>query len=222
LGKNAAEFARLKNNKEEIKDIVEVENLEEFDKAYQKNKGVMAITGHIGNFELLAASIASKGYNISVVGRKLYDERLDRILVDYREKLGVKNISSDAGAKKVLKALNSGEALGVLIDQDTSRVRGIFVDFFGRKAKTPVGPLILALRAGSPIVPIAIIRKNNENHKIIITKAIEKEKNEKENVVEITQECTKRLEDFIRQNPEQWVWMHERWKSQEDELKEKQ
>jgi KDO2-lipid IV(A) lauroyltransferase len=215
LGKNTVEFANLRNEKEKIKKIIKVENIEEFDKAYQRKKGVVALTGHIGNFELLAAFFAFSGYKVSVIGRKLYDERLDKILIQQREKLGVKNIPSTAGPKRVLKALNCGDALGVLIDQDTSRVRGIFVNFFGKKAKTPVGPILLAIRTGSPIVPMAIVREKDSTHKIIITKAIETGKNNQGNVVKITQECTKRLEEIIREYPEQWVWMHERWKTQE-------
>jgi KDO2-lipid IV(A) lauroyltransferase len=216
VGKNVVDAVRLKNMKwNQIEGITKVEGLEYFDNAYNMGKGVIALTGHIGNFELLAAYFALKGYNVSVIGRELYDPRLDILLVKTRENLGVENIPSSASVKQVIRALRSGRALGVLADQDSSRVRGVFVDFFGRPARTPVGPVLLAYKTQSPIVPMAIVRDENDRYKIIVKKPVElvfsgdKEKD----LIETTQNYTRVLESIITEYPSQWLWMHDRWKS---------
>ena len=153
-----------------------------------------------------------------MIGREVYDKRLDKLLVENRGAVGVQNIPTTAPTKEVMKALKSGRVLGVLVDQDSFRVRSIFVDFFGKPAKTPVGPFILAQRMGSPIVPLAIIRKD-DNYKIIIKEQIRSqspEDKEKE-VAELAQKGTKFLEEIIRKYPSQWVWMHRRWASQPED-----
>lgn len=219
LGKNSVDAVRLqKMSWEEINKIVKIEGMEHFEKAYSTGKGVMAVTGHIGNFELLAAYFSLRGYKISVIGRELYDPRLNELLIKNRQRMGVQNISSTVSVKEVIRALNSGRALGVLMDQDTSRVRGIFVNFFEKLARTPVGSIILALRFNYPIVPMAIVQTEKGNYKIIIREEIKPiiEKRREENIFYLTQKCTDFLEEVIRRYPDQWVWMHKRWRTTPD------
>ncbi len=216
VGKNVADAVRLGKMKwEHIDAITEIEGLEHFDKAYQISKGVIALTGHIGNFELLAAWFSLRGYKVSVIGRELYDPRLDRLLVQNREKVGVENIPTTAGVKPIMKALKAGRALGVLADQDSSRVRGVFVDFFGRPARTPVGPILLPYKTGSPIIPMAVVRAGKNRYRIIVKPEVKlafSDDREKD-IADVTQRCTQVLESIIRQHPDQWLWMHDRWKS---------
>ena len=216
VGKNVADFVRLKKMKwEDIDKIVEIEGLEYFDQAYRAGKGVIGFTGHIGNFELMAAYFSLRGYKLSVVGREVYDPRLDRLLVENREGVGLENIPSSAGVKPLLKVLRAGKFLGVLADQDSSRVSGVFVNFLGRPARTPVGPVLLAYKTGSPIVPMVIVRKYNNKYKIIVKPPVEltfSEDREKD-IIDVTQKCTAVLESIIREYPDQWLWMHDRWKS---------
>ncbi len=216
LGKNVADAVRLKNMKwEDVEKITEVEGLEYFDQAYRVGKGAIGFTGHLSNFELMAAYFSLRGYRLSVIGREVYDPRLDRLLVKNRESVGLKNIPSSAGVKPLLKALRSGEFLGILADQDSSRVRGIFVNFFGRPARTPVGPVLLAYKTGSPIVPMAIARIEKNRYKIIVKPPVELvfSDNREKNVTDTLQRCTDVLESIIREYPDQWLWMHDRWKS---------
>jgi KDO2-lipid IV(A) lauroyltransferase len=216
VGKNVVDAVRLKNMKwNQIEGITKVEGLEYFDNAYKVGKGVIALTGHIGNFELLGAYFSLKGYKVSVIGRELYDPRLDALLVESRESVGLENIPSSASVKQVIRALRSGRALGVLADQDSSRVRGVFVDFFGRPARTPVGPVLLAYKTQSPIVPMAIVRDENDRYKIIVKKPVELvfSGNKEKDLIETTQNYTRVLESIIREYPSQWLWMHDRWKS---------
>ncbi|HVP36166.1 MAG TPA: lysophospholipid acyltransferase family protein [Terriglobales bacterium] len=214
LGRNAVDAVRLpKMSWEQIQKLVEVEGMEHLEKAYSLEKGVMGITGHISNFELLAAYVSLRGFKLSAIGRELYDPRLDELLIKNRQKMGVQNIYSTTGVKEVIRVLQSGKMIGVLIDQDTSRVKGVYVDFFGRKARTPVGPFILALKLDVPIVPMVIFQTGKGNYKIIVHQEIKPlaGKTKEENIYYLTQKCTKFLEQIIREHPDQWVWMHKRW-----------
>lgn len=217
LGKNSADVARLRSfNWEKIKKIVFVEGLKHLDSVYKEGKGVIILTGHIGNFELLAAYLSLRGYKLSVVGREVYDPKLNKLLVENRKKMGLENISSTEDIRKMISSLQKGRVLGILADQDSKKVKGVYVDFFGKKAKTPLGPALLHLKYGFPIVPLAILRMGRYGYKIIVKKPIvftptgEKEKD----LVQITQLYTEELEKIIRENPSEWVWMHKRWRSQ--------
>jgi len=216
LGKNVVDAVRLgKMGWEDVEKITEIEGLEHFDTAYKMGKGVVGITGHIGNFELMAAYFSLKGYRTSVVGRELYDPRLDQLLVRNRESVGMENVPSSAGVKPLIRALRAGRLLGFLADQDSSRVRGFFVDFFGRPARTPAGPGLLAYKTGSPIVPMAILREGKNRYKIVIKPPLQLgfSGDREKDLIDVTQEYTRVLESIIREHPAQWLWMHDRWRS---------
>jgi len=219
--KNLIDAVRMQSwSKKRIGSLVEVEGLEHFESAYNQGKGVIALTGHIGNFELIAAWFAYyKGYKCSVIGRKLYDERFDHMLVAQREHFNVKNIPTDASVKTILETLRNGYALGVLLDQDSRKVRGHFVDFFGRKALTAAGPMYIARKTGSPVVPLAIYRKPDDTYLLKIMPALELEwTDDKENdIINALQKCSKALEALIKHDPVQWVWIHKRWRTRPPE-----
>lgn len=213
LAISGMDAVRLKRYKEKISELVEVEGENFFSEAYRQGKGLMTITGHIGCFELIAPYFHQKGYKTSVIGRELYDKRLDKILVENREKSGVQNIPNSDSVKEIIRVLKEGKALGVLIDQNSHKVRNIKVNFFGRAVNAPVGPALIALKTGSPIVPLAIVRNPKHRYRIIVGQKLEPkvtEDKEKE-ALRLTQECTLFLEQIIRKYPAQWVWMHNRW-----------
>jgi KDO2-lipid IV(A) lauroyltransferase len=216
LGKNVVDAVRLgKMSRKDLDKITDIAGLEHLDEAYRAGKGVIGLTGHIGNFELMAAYFSLRGYRMSVVGRELYDPRLDRLLVRNRESVDMENIPSSAGVRPVIRALRSGRLLGVLADQDSSRVRGVFVDFFGRPARTPAGPGLLAYKTGSPIVPMAILRAGKNRYKIVVKPRVELgfSGDREKDLIDVTQRYTVVLESIIREHPAQWLWMHDRWKS---------
>jgi len=155
-----------------------------------------------------------KGYPVSVVGRSLNNRRLDRLLVAHRERFGLRNIARGKATRQILRALHRGEMVGFLIDQDTE-VEGTFVDFFGRSAYTPTGPITLALKLGAPIVPVAIHRERDDTYHLVVRPRMELAQtgDETEDKRINTANCSKILEDFIREHPAQWVWMHRRWKT---------
>ncbi len=172
LGRNFFEFLKLEGSSpERLAGLVErIEGEEYLDQAMAAGKGLIAITGHIGCWELLAGYFASRGYRLNVVGRELWEKRLNEKLLRVRESMGYRTIDRDTGGKEVIRALREKQVVAVLIDQHT-RVSGIYVPFFGRPAHTPVGVAKLAVATGAPILPMAIYMRRNGRHEIRILPA---------------------------------------------------
>lgn len=214
---NTADVIQSRNwTEEDLRKLVEVEGMEHFDRALSRGKGLVAVTGHIGNFELMAAWFATvKKISVSVIGRRLYDDRLDALVVENRERFGMENIPSDASAKKVLSTLKSGKVLGVLIDLDSSRIAGEFVPFFGIPARTPSGPIAIGRQSRSPAVPLAMFRTPDDRYLVKILPIIEipRTTDREADVIETLKRCNRALEELINYDPTQWPWIHDRWKS---------
>lgn len=215
-GRNISDLIRFESHYDrEIHGLIDVEGMAHFENAYKKGKGVFGITGHLGNFELLAVFLAKRGYRIGVVSRPLADKKLNEMLITNRKKMGIVNFYASESPIGVVKWLKSGGAVGVLIDTDSSRVKGDFFPFYNRLSKLPVGQSVMALRLGSPLVPIACVRNGNNRYKVIIRPEIpiNNSGDLKNDINRITRSCSLELETMIRTYPDQWIWMHNRWKS---------
>jgi KDO2-lipid IV(A) lauroyltransferase len=217
IARNAADVIRSQHwDESELADMVqEVIGMEHFDAAYTRGRGVVGVTGHIGNFELLAAWFSAvKKVRLSAIGRKLYDERLDELVVEHRERWGLENIPSDS-PKRVLEALRNGRMLGVLMDLDSSRVAGYFVPFFGQPAKTAAGAIAIGRRTGSAVVPMALYRRPDDYYKIVVLPSfdIPCTDNKDDDIISALGQCNRALEELINIDPTQWAWIHNRWKS---------
>ena len=140
----------LKNN---FNGLVTTEGLHHLDQAWAEGKGVMMLTAHFGNWEVLAAWMAQNGYPMKGIGTSLFDPRLDKILVETRKLAGITNIARGKATRDILRTLKKGGAIGMLIDQDT-KVKSTFVNFFGHPASTPTGPTVLARKFKVPIIPV--------------------------------------------------------------------
>lgn len=213
-GKNLVDVVRIKRHfASELKSLVTVEGLEHIDRGYRAGRGVIGITGHLGNFELLAAYISGLGYHAGVIGRELPDSRLDRWLVANREAAGLRNFPTTESPRHILAWLKEGKILGVLIDTDSIRRRGVFVPAFGRLSYTAVGQTLLGIRTGAAFVPIACVREPGDRYKIVILPEVEYDRNlpEEELLVSVTAKCTKALEEIIDRYRDQWIWLHNRW-----------
>jgi Kdo2-lipid IVA lauroyltransferase/acyltransferase len=215
-GKNLVDVLRFRRHFSQIRPLVEVEGLEHFDRAYKAGKGLIGITGHIGNFELLAAYMASLGYEIAVIGREMYDPRLNQLLVDNRTAVGLTNIATTDSPKRIFRWLHEGKALGVLIDTDSMRVRGMFVPFFGIPANTPIGHALIGLKVGAAFVPGACVRIQNNRYRLIFRPAIEIPPSDSPEAAteKVTLLSSKALEGLIDEYRDQWIWLHNRWNSQ--------
>ena len=214
FGRSIMEAMRLRRHyRDQIKPHIEIIGEENFRRAYDRGKGIVAFTGHIGNFELLAAYTAQEGYKCGVIGRELYDKRLDDILITNRTAMGLVNVRTDDSPMTIIRLLKTGHAIGFLIDTDSFRVSGELTEFFGRPAKTPIGPTQLGLMSGAAFIPMFCLSFPGGKYRIIFGEELipESRDRSRENVYRITSQMTKVIENLIRQYPEQWIWMHNRW-----------
>jgi len=216
LGKNAGDIFRSM----EVKSLPDLEKflittgLENYEKANAKNKGVIFLTCHLGAFDMQITNMALRGLKPNIIGTTLKDPRLNDLLVNYRNAYGAVAIERGKETFRLIKALKLGGAVAILIDQDTN-VKSVFVDFFGRKASTPVGAAVLALKTGAAIVPTIIyLGKDNQQHMEIFPELeVVNTGQEEEDILKNTQTFTTFIEDQVRKHPEQWIWIHERWKT---------
>ncbi len=215
LGKNVVEFMLFRRmNPKQIQQSVSFEGVQHVENALALGKGAIILTGHFGNWELLAASISTKVSPLTPIVRELRSPRLNALVSKYREKAGYSTIDRNTGVRQALRCLRNNNLLGIVVDVDTS-VNGVFVDFFGKPAYTPYSPIAFALKTGASILPAFIIRQPDGTHRAIIEPPLTLERcDDKENELVInTQKYTKVIESYIRKNPEQWIWMHQRWKT---------
>lgn len=215
LAKNAVELINFpKIKKTNIDKFVAIKNRDILDNAFKPGRGIIIVTAHFGNWELMAATLRLKGYPGVTIGRRIYFEKYDRYLNGLRKIHDVDIIYRDESPRRALKILKSNQIVGVVADQDVDSASGVFVNFFGLPAYTPIGPVALAKASGASLIPVFIIRENNR-HILIIEKAVEliDTGNKEEDLARNTQEWSDVLESYIRRYPEQWVWMHRRWKT---------
>lgn len=218
LGRSGMEMLMLsRRRRARIEDWCTIEDETRLRDALAGGRGVVFVTGHTGNWELLAALVARRGYPATVVATPVYDPRLDDLLIAARAAQGVETISrgSTSAARQLLSALRRNAFLGMLIDQDTD-VDGAFVPFFGRPAYTPTGAAALALRTGAAVVCGFLVREGSHRHRMVVEGPITliRTGDHERDVVQNTAQFTGLIERHIRAFPDQWVWFHRRWKRQ--------
>lgn len=184
------------------------------DAALARGKGVVFVTGHVGNWELLARYVALEDYPAAVIGKETSDPRTTRLLERFRGsgKLRVIWRGSQGAAKEMLRALKTNSILGLLIDQDT-KVQSVWVPFFGKLAKTPRAAADLAIRMGAVPMLGFCTRVGPLQYRITMEELALPQSEGEAAVLELTERLTAGIEAQIRAHPEQWVWVHQRWKS---------
>jgi len=221
LGKNAGEILRASGIEtlDELEDILITHGYENFVTANQKGRGVIFLTCHMGAFDLQVTNMALRGLNPNIIGTPLKDERLNELLWRYRNQHGAVAIERGRETFRMIKVLKSGGSVALLIDQDT-KVKSAFVDFFGKPASTPVGATVLAMKTGAAVVPTYVyLGADGMQHMHILPEVeLRISGDEDGDVIYNTQLLTTMIEGWIRQHPEQWVWMHQRWKTREGEV----
>jgi KDO2-lipid IV(A) lauroyltransferase len=217
MGWMAAEFAHFpRYTRENIERIVVLDGFENFDAARRRGKGVLFLTGHTGAWELAPFAQALYGNPLHFLVRPLDNERVDRLVSDYRCLSGNRPIDKNNSARAMLKILREGGTVGILMDHNTSREEGVFVDFFGVPACTTTGLARVALHTDAAVVPgflhwDAALRK----YRLRLHPTIElvRTGNEEADIRENTARFTQAIEQFARQYPDQWLWVHKRWKT---------
>ncbi|MDP2982118.1 MAG: lysophospholipid acyltransferase family protein [Candidatus Latescibacter sp.] len=200
-------FQRLLGQIRERMDMTETSLLA---RTFEKGRGVILVSGHFGNWELNSAGISKIGYPLTVVAKKQSNPLVDAYINRNRQTENLQLVSTGAPAKQVIRALRNREIVGLISDQDAGK-NGIFVDFFGRKASTPRGGGELALKYDIPILAMATVRTAPGRYKFLVR---EVRIHSDDTVETLTQRYTAILEDIIRGHPEQYFWMHRRWKTQ--------
>lgn len=212
LGTALLEICWLPNiNRDNLSQYIRFEGFDHLDRAMKNPSGVVVFTAHCGNWEWLATAVGLSFENVNVVARDIHNERLNDFVVQSRARHGVKSIGrgSDNAARDILRTLKSGGLLALLIDQSI-RAENVDVTFFGRPAPTPVGAAKMAIRAGAMAIAGFIERLPDGMHVVRFDAPVETSRDD--DPVELTQRMTSAIEQQIRRVPEQWVWMHERWK----------
>ncbi len=223
LGENLFEIlSASKLTPRNIDRHVRIRGLDIVDKALSQKRGFIVLSAHFGNWELLAGWFGLKKYPVNVLARRLRYEKFDDWINSLRRKMGVNVVMRDESVKTILKLLKEGQSIAILADQDISSIDGVFVDFFGHPAYTPTAPVILALATAVPIIPMFIVREGN-SHTIYVEEPLELEiTGNKDNDIKInTQKWSKVVEAYIRKYPSQWVWVHNRWKTNPEGVRPK-
>jgi len=192
---------------------VEFEGVERTRSAYALGKGVLFITGHFGSWELHSLAHALEFEPIGVLARALDNPLLNDLLERIRERTGNSVIYRRGTVRRVMRALEARHGVAILIDQHIMSRDAIYVEFFSRPAATTSLVAALALRTGAPIVPVFALPLPGGRYKLIYEHPVEPPPAEAADAIhEFTQRCTDVLEMYVRRNPEQWLWMHRRWR----------
>jgi len=216
LGANVVEILRFDRLRPEtIGERVELVGVEHLDAALRKGRGCIALTAHFGNWELLAAALSQYGFRVDAIARELRSRSLNHLLTVQRTLGGYRALSRTSALREVIRSLRDNRVLGVLADVDTA-VASVFVNFFGRPAATPVGPVVLSQRCGAEVVPLFIRRVDRFRHRVEAYPALEwyRSGDATRDLERNVQQYTDLIEAQIRSAPEQWIWLHERWKRQ--------
>jgi KDO2-lipid IV(A) lauroyltransferase len=217
LGWMAAEFAHMpRYTRETIDQIVVLDGHENFLEGQRRGKGVLYLTGHIGAWELSSFAHALYGFPLHYMARPLDHARVDALVNRYRCLSGNQPIFKNESARALLKILKDAGTVGILADQNTMPEEGVFVDFFGKPACTTTGIARVALHTDAAVVPgYAVWDESSGKYRLRFEPAVEllRTGDSERDVFVNTQKFTKVIEEVVRKYPEQWVWVHARWKT---------
>jgi KDO2-lipid IV(A) lauroyltransferase len=218
LGRVAAEFLAIQRaTPEEIATAFDREGWEIYERARASGRGVLACTAHFGNFEVLAAVNTLQGVPITMISREMGRSRFNELWRGARAKAGVEDLVVGRGnvLQAAIRSMKAGRALGYVIDQNERSRSAIFPTFFGVPAATSPTPAILARRTGAAVIFTVAVPLGGGRHKVVIEGPIEMPDtgDRDADVLAFMQDLNDRLERWVRRHPEQWYWLHRRWKT---------
>ena len=216
FGRTLADFAHFPSwDRGNIERLVIYDGFENYAQARDQGKGVLFLTAHFGNWELSSFAHGVYGYPLNFIVREMDNPLIDALINRYRCLSGGRAIEKRDSAREVLRAFQRGEDVGILVDQNMLAADGVFVDFFGRPACTTPGPARLARKVGVPVVlglviwdakikkyrlrfdPVAWIKRDDPEEEVLVN----------------TANFTRLIEEYVRRYPDQWLWVHRRWKT---------
>jgi KDO2-lipid IV(A) lauroyltransferase len=217
LGRQLGEFSQFNRaTPESLRRIVGCVGLENLEAAQKRGKGVLLFTGHLGAWELSSFALAAFGHPLSFIVRRLDNEKIEPLVEKVRTRFGNETIDKFTSPRRLLRALREGKTLGVLVDLNTHPPGAVFVDFFGIRAATTTGLANLALRTEAAVLPV--FAPWDEQHRRFLLKidaplVFDRTGDEAEDVRRLTQSFTSVVENYVRRYPDQWLWIHRRWKT---------
>ena len=205
----------------DVESICTLDGFEHFDNALAAGRGVMFATAHCGNWELMSARLPVAGTPLITAVRELDDRRIDNLINNLRARFGTEVVlRGPAAGRQLARALGRNRVVGLLIDQDIRNIPGVFVPFFGRPAWTPSGAAMLSIRMRCPMIPGFIHRRPDGSHHVQIHPPLEipADGTLEDKIQELTASATSVIERQICAHPEQWVWMHRRWRTTPEDV----
>lgn len=200
---------------DELESHIEIHGQEHIGAALKRERGALLLLAHCGNY-VLAALLASKitGFPLSIVYKRLKIRSLNQLWEDLRTKAGVEGVSSRLAYRHCLRVLKQNRMVGFMLDQNRPEPRGIFVDFFGQPACTSPGLAYLSAHSGAPVIPVFMRRTSDARHVIEIREPLPPPEDRQPATIQAaTALYTRIIEEEIRRYPDQWLWLHKRWKS---------
>lgn len=217
LGRLLAEFTKFPEyTRENVKRVAVYEGFENFERARERGRGVLFMTAHLGGWEVGAFAHSVYGNPLNVMMRELDNPYLDRLVTEYRSLHGNRMMLKDDFARGLIGAMRRGETVGILMDTNMTPPQGVFVDFFGHLACTASGVAKVALRTGAAVVPaFTTWDKELGKYRIHFEPPIPlvSTGDDEADAVTNTAAFTKKIEEFVRKYPDQWLWVHRRWKA---------
>jgi KDO2-lipid IV(A) lauroyltransferase len=188
--------------------------LSEVDAILAHGKGVLILSGHVGNWELFGFKARRMGYPVHVIVKEIKGRAVDDMTVRLRERFDIGLIPRQNSYRSCVRALRDNAMIAFMLDQNMIRDEGVFVDFFDRPACTSAGLAHLSALSGIPVVPVFCFREADGSHRFRAYPAIDPPAGrDEETIREATQAYTRRIEDAIREHPDQWIWIHRRWRT---------
>ncbi|MBI4843333.1 MAG: lysophospholipid acyltransferase family protein [Nitrospirae bacterium] len=214
LGRSLAEVSMIILGRDKtLRDIV-FEGIDEYESALKKGRGVILITGHCGNWELVSLAKSWKGMPFSPVARALNNPYLNCCVESLRTRYGNKVIYKKGALKEILTILNNGGVAGLIIDQSVTESEAVVIEFFGEKVYAMKTPALIAMKTGAAVVPVFVNYLGNGRHRFKFHKEIPLKitGDKEEDVIFNTKAFMKKIEDYIKENPSEWLWIHRRFK----------
>ncbi len=217
LGRMLGEFSQLSRiTPDQLRQIVHCEGLEHLRAAQESGRGVILFTGHLGAWELTSFALSAFGLPLSFMVRRLDNDLIERMIDNVRQRFGNSTLDKNAVSRQALRELNEGGTLGMLPDVNMLAREGVFVDFFGTPASTTSMLAKLALRTGAAVIPIYAPWDEQRQRYLLQLEPpllVERTGDEAEDVRRLTAAFMASIENVVRRYPEQWLWIHKRWKT---------
>ena len=215
LGMNLVELLRLSRAPDGyFRDFIAWDGEEHVRNALARQKGLLVLSAHMGNWDLLCTAAPRFSYPLTIITKEIRNKAVNDFWMDIRARFGLKFAPAHSSYRMCLSALKKNEIIGFILDQNMIRDEGVFVDFFGRPACTTPGLAYMSMQSGAPVVPAFTIRQEDGHHLVKILPPIEPPPDRTpQTIQQFTQVYTHIIEQVVREHPDQWIWIHRRWRT---------